>query len=454
MADAPVPALRHLTPGERDETAAAAAVEAPAPRPHRRWSLAAAAFLLPALLILGALVVYPIVYTVVSSFIYKGSVGVTNYRHMFTDPGTLTSIRNTAIWVLVVPAVVTAVGLVFAVLIERIRWSTAFKVAVFMPMAISFLSAGVIWRLVYDQSPDKGLLNAGARAVSDVVSPPGPYPGAHFSDSTVMTAAGKSFVSRNPVAPGDTVLLGMNQIPPQAVPSNAKLASKPTPEPGAITGTVWLDFTLGGGGRTGVIDPKEKGLPGATVQAISNGSVVASAVTDDTGAFALRGLSGGQYRVAIGEATFRPAFGGIAWLGPALVTPAIMVAYVWIWAGFAMVIVGAGLAAIPREVLEAARVDGGTEWAVFRRVTVPLLAPVIAVVFVTLLINVLKVFDLVFVLPLSSTQSNASVIALAQWLAGFGGKQDQGLASALAVFLFLLVIPAMAFNIRRFRREA
>src|SRR5207302_887361 len=83
-----------------------------------------------------------------------------------------------------------------------------------------------------------------------------------------------------------------------------------------------------------------------------------------------------------------------------------------IWAGFAMVIIGAGLAAIPREVLEAARVDGASEWDVFRRVTVPLLGPVIAVVLVTLLVNVLKVFDLVYVLPLSSTQPDASVIAL------------------------------------------
>ena len=52
-------------------------------------------------------------------------------------------------------------------------------------------------------------------------------------------------------------------------------------------------------------------------------------------------------------------------------TPAIIVAYIWIWAGFAMVVIGAGLAAIPREVLEAARVEGANEWQVFRRVTVP-----------------------------------------------------------------------------------
>ena len=72
-----------------------------------------------------------------------------------------------------------------------------------------------------------------------------------------------------------------------------------------------------------------------------------------------------------------------------------MIAYIWVWAGFAMVVIAAGLAAIPRDVLEAARTDGASEWQVFRRVTAPLLAPVLSVVFITMLINVLKVFDIV-----------------------------------------------------------
>jgi len=127
---------------------------------------------------------------------------------------------------------------------------------------------------------------------------------------------------------------------------------------------------------------------------------------------------------------------------------------VWIWSGFAMVVIAAGLAAIPRDVLEAARVDGASEWQVFRRVTVPLLRPVLVVVFVTLVINVLKVFDLVFVIPPGSVQDDANVVALEMWRVSFGGARDQGLGSALAVLLFLLVVPAMAFNVRRFRREA
>src|SRR5205823_9879080 len=123
------------------------------------------------------------------------------------------------------------------------------------------------------------------------------------------------------------------------------------------------------------------------------------------------------------------------------------------WAGFAMVLIAAGLAAIPREALEAARVDGANEWQVFVKVTVPLLAPVLLVVVVTLIINVLKVFDLVLIIPPGSVEAQADVLALEMWRVSFGGGHDQGLGSALAILLFALVVPAMVFNIRRLRRE-
>ena len=131
-----------------------------------------------------------------------------------------------------------------------------------------------------------------------------------------------------------------------------------------------------------------------------------------------------------------------------------MIAYIWIWAGFSMVVIAAGLAAIPRDTLEAARTDGATEWQVFRRVTVPLLAPVLTVVFITMLINVLKVFDIVIAIAPGSVQDDATVIALQMWRTAFGGSNDFGVGSAIAVFIFLLVIPILLLNIRRFRREA
>jgi len=127
--------------------------------------------------------------------------------------------------------------------------------------------------------------------------------------------------------------------------------------------------------------------------------------------------------------------------------------YIWIWAGFAMVVIGAGLSAMPRDVLEAARTDGASEWQVFRRVTVPLLAPVLTVVFVTMLINVLKVFDIVVAIAPGSVQDDANVLALAMWRTAFGGANDYGVGSAIAVFILLLVIPILLFNIRNFRRE-
>jgi alpha-glucoside transport system permease protein len=130
-----------------------------------------------------------------------------------------------------------------------------------------------------------------------------------------------------------------------------------------------------------------------------------------------------------------------------------MTAYIWVWAGFAMVVIAAGLSALPRDVLEAARVDGANEWQVFRRVTVPLLAPVLSVVFITMIIYVLKVFDIVLSVAPSSVQDDANVIALAMWRTSFGGVNDFGLGSAIAVFLFLLVIPVLLLNIRSFRRE-
>jgi alpha-glucoside transport system permease protein len=422
---------------------------------RRRTFLIAALFLLPALVLLGALVVYPIFFSIVRSLFDESGeayVGTGNYRELFSSKATLTAIKNTLIWVVFAPSIVTALGLVFAVLSERIRWSTAFKVVIFMPMAVSFLSAGVTWRLIYEEDPKLGLANAAVQGVTNVFRPPGQYPDARPSEEQVLQPQGNGYASTGTFAPGQSVLLGLVAIPPDELPPEAQVASTPTADTNGISGTVWVDFTTGGGGRTGVVDPTEKGLPDVQVEAIQDGAVVGSAVTDTTGSFVIAGLSPGDYQLRLPDSNFREPFGGFAWLGPTLVTPSIIVSYVWIWAGFAMVVIAAGLAAIPRDVLEASRVEGANEWQVFRRVTVPLLAPVLAVVLVTLIINVLKIFDLVLVIAPGSAQRTANVIALQMWKTAFGVR-DFGLGSALAVFLFLLVIPAMAFNIRRFRAE-
>jgi alpha-glucoside transport system permease protein len=181
---------------------------------------------------------------------------------------------------------------------------------------------------------------------------------------------------------------------------------------------------------------------------------VQSTKTATDGAFDFSKVPAWTYHAAIGAQTFAKPFGGYGWLGPSLIVPSLLIAYIWIWAGFAMVVIGAGLASMPRDVLEAARTDGATEWQTFRRVTVPLLAPVLSVVFVTMIINVLKVFDIVYALAPQSEYAKANVIALAMYFAAFQGGGNFGVGSAIAVFLFLLVIPVLALNIRRFKREA
>ncbi|MEU0564309.1 ABC transporter permease subunit [Nonomuraea sp. NPDC005983] len=431
------------------------------PRTRRRLGpspAVAIAFLLPAALLLGIWVVYPIVYSVFRSLFDasgSGFVGLGNYTTIFTDRGMLTTIRNNLIWVVVAPILVTTLGLIFAVLTERIRWSTAFKLIVFMPMAVSLMAAGVIFRLVYDEDPGKGVANAVLTTVHDTFSSSQGYPEARprEGDQSSVVADKGAVVTKQPAQAGQPVLIPIVGIKQEIMPGNAQPAKSP-PGGGGLSGTVWFDFTPGGGGKNGAVDPKEKGLPGMTVEAVKDGQVAGTATTADDGSFRFEGLPAGSYVVRLPQSNFEASYRGLTWLGPTLITPAIIGAFVWVWAGFAMVLIAAGLAAIPRDALEAARIDGATEWQVFRRITVPLLSPVLLVVFVTMIINTLKVFDLVFIIAPPSVQPQSNVIALEMWRVSFGGGNNQGLGSALAIFLLILVLPFMIMNIRRFRRES
>ncbi|MGW4406172.1 ABC transporter permease subunit [Nonomuraea sp. NPDC004702] len=429
------------------------------PRTRRRLGpspAVAIAFLLPAALLLGVWVVYPIVYSIFRSLFDasgSGFVGLGNYATIFSDQGMLVTIRNNLIWVVVAPIVVTTIGLIFAVLTERIKWATAFKLIVFMPMAVSLMAAGVIFRLVYEESPDKGLANAVLTTVHDTFSSSKGYPEARprGGDESPVTEQNGAVVTKEPAQAGRPVLIPIVGVKPQTMPSNAQTARAPSGD--GLSGTVWFDFTQGGGGKSGAVDPTEKGLPGITVEAVQNGKVAGTATTADDGTFRFDGLPAGSYVVRLPASNFQASYGGLTWLGQTLITPAIIGAFVWVWAGFAMVLIAAGLAAIPRDALEAARIDGATEWQVFRRITVPLLSPVLLVVFVTMIINTLKVFDLVYIIAPASVQPQSNVVALEMWRVSFGGGNNQGLGSALAVFLLILVLPFMIMNIRRFRRE-
>ncbi|MEU6385517.1 sugar ABC transporter permease [Streptomyces bauhiniae] len=443
--------------------ASAAAAGAPggpaAPKSRRSVTgtrkVVAALFLLPALVLLGALVLYPIGYSLVRS-LYDSSgdqfAGFDNYKALFTDDGIRTALKNNIIWVVFAPTVSTALGLVFAVLTERVRWGTAFKLVVFMPMAISMLAAGIIFRLVYDQDPDKGVANAVWVGVHDSFAQASAFPKAHPGRESPLVGQGGAFVTKDPVKAGTPVALPMVGVAPDQFPDDAERAVAARPEPGKVTGTVWQDFTRGKGvGKLGAPDPTERGYAGMRIEAVKDGKVVASAKAAADGTFTLPASADGA-QLRLPAANFKEAYNGVDWLGPALVTPAIIGSYVWMWAGFAMVLIAAGLAGVPRELLEQARVDGASEWQVFRKVTVPLLAPVLAVVTVTLMINVLKVFDLVYIIAPGSSQDDANVLALELYRKGFSEGRP-GVASAIAVFLLLLVIPVMLFNIRRLRRE-
>ncbi|MFF7386884.1 carbohydrate ABC transporter permease [Streptomyces scabiei] len=422
----------------------------------RLW--VAVLFLLPALALLGALVVYPIGYSVWRSLFDadgSGFVGLDNYAEIFTDDATLVAVRNTAIWVAVAPAVVTALGLIFAVLTERVRWGTAFKLIVFMPMAISMLAAGIIFRLVYEQDPDQGVANAVVTSVHDIFVDESVYPKArpNAQVSDLKASGGGAFTTEGTVRAGTPALLPLVGIAPGSLPGDARDAKAPgAGTGGGVTGTVWLDFRLGGGGEKGVVDPGEKALEGVEVEAVKNGTVVATATSGSDGTFSLPESADGS-RLRLPGSNFAAPYNGIDWLGPTLVTPAVIGSYVWMWAGFAMVLIAAGLAGVDRNLLEAARVDGANEWQVFRKVTVPLLAPVLVVVLVTLMINVMKVFDLVYIIAPQPTQDEANVLALQLYLVSYGGGGDFGLGSAIGVVLLLLVLPVMWVNIRRLRKE-
>ncbi|MGW0880705.1 ABC transporter permease subunit [Streptomyces sp. NPDC002671] len=435
----------------------AAAGPARGRRGRRRARLVALLFVFPALLLLGALVVYPVLFSVGRSFFDASGtrfVGGDNYAEMFRDPATLKAIRNTTIWVVVAPALLTGLGLILAVLVEKVRWATAFKLLLFMPMAVSFLAAGIIFRLAYDEDPDKGVLNAAVVSVHDAFKETSAYPTARGRAGLLTQDRDGSY--RTTASPGDSVLLPMVGVLPKDLPEGASPAYPAATRkaaPGELRGVVYLDFTPGGGGRQGRADPEESGLPGMKVEAVRDGKTVASATTAADGSFRFPGLHTGSYTVRLPESNFAPPYQGVSWLGPALVTPAVIGAYLWIWTGFAMVLIGAGLSTLPRDALEAARMDGANEWQIFRRITVPLLAPVLTVVFVTLVINVMKVFDLVYIIAPGPVQEDATVLATQMWLVSFGGGNNQGLGSALGVLLLLLVIPAMVFNVRRFRRS-
>ena len=275
-------------------------------------------FLGPALLALGLYLVYPVFASVWLSFHDRSGqafVGLANYRWLVGDPGFRESLLNNFLWLLVVPAASTFLGLIAATLTDRIAWGNIAKSLIFMPMAISFVGAAVIWKFVYDYrgegSEQIGLLNA------------------------VVVAFGGE---------------------PQAW----------------IAVPFWNNFFL-------------------------------------------------------------------------------MVILIWIQTGFAMVILSAALRGIPEETIEAAVLDGASGIQIFFRIMVPQIWGTIAVVWTTITITVLKVFDIV--LAMTNGQWNSNVLAnlMFDWM--FRGGGDFGRGATIAIVIMVLVVPIMVWNIRNARAE-
>jgi alpha-glucoside transport system permease protein len=150
---------------------------------------------------------------------------------------------------------------------------------------------------------------------------------------------------------------------------------------------------------------------------------------------------------------FVTRFGGQpqAWLIGGANNLFLIAVYVWMWTGFCMVILSAALKGIPADLLEAARIDGANEVQIFFRVIVPMISPTIFVVATTMVINLLKIFDIVYVMG-SGGAYDDNVVALA-FYQNYFNFNNFGLASALAVILLLAVVPIMLVNIRRFRLQ-
>jgi alpha-glucoside transport system permease protein len=459
------------------------APKAPSGHGWLRTNWVSMAFLAPGVIWLLAIVVYPTIATIRFSFYNESAtkfVGLHNYSSVFSTDAILTAFKNNIVWVLIFPFFVTFIGLMVAVLTERIRWATAFKAIIVMPIVFSTTASALVWRTIFDLDPHIGVVNAIEQTVSDWFRTPGAYPlNTAIGQTTASLASfnttggpGGILINKSVLHPGDTVMMGLTRISAVTLQTlGATTPVAPQKMAGGISGLVWNDFSPLQTTNTTTIVSDEHGLPNLRLSLVSsNGSSVASTVTNSSGNFSFSHVAPGSYHVEIAASNFQNAFEGTFWLGSQSITPtnglnqtaqsllsvplidlAMIISYIWIWAGFAMVLIGAGLAALNREVLEAAEIDGATEWQKFRRVTIPMLAPVLTVVFVTMVINVLKVFDIILNMAPGSSQGPATTLALSIYNDGFTGGIHSGVASAIAVILFLLVVPIMLCNLNKIK---
>ncbi len=350
-------------------------------------------FLFPAVAFLTIYLAYPVFATLWLSLLGRdgGFVGAANYANMLAEPKFAESLRNNMLWLVVVPAAATGFGLLAAQLTDRIRWGNLAKSLIFMPMAISFVGASVIWKLIYDTRaadlPQIGLLNALWMRFDGGVG---------------------SFLLLR-LLPGLFLL---------AVPA------------AAVAGGVALVRPLRGG----------QGGSGWARAGRVLGGIVALAL-----ALVLLGLLDGVFAGAL------PYGQPQVWLQlPFWNNFFLMAVLIWIQTGFAMVILSAALRGVPEETVEAAILDGANPFQIFFKIKVPQIIGTIVVVWTTITIVVLKVFDIV--LAMTNGQWETQVLANYMYDKLFRAF-DTGMGSAAAMVIMVLVTPILVWNVWNARRE-
>ena len=352
-------------------------------------------FLMPAIIALGLYLAYPVFATAWLSLNRDGSfVGFENYSRMLGEAKFWESMRNNMLWLVVVPAMSTAFGLLVAQLTDRIWWGNIAKSLIFMPMAISFVGASVIWKLVYDTRPEGqdqiGLLNA-----------------------LWLNFDG-----------GIGSLIFLRLLPVLALLGFAALAA-------------WVGWTM--------IRPLVRAGQGA------RGGGLLTLLRVVVAAVALW-LIWKTVAGIFGLATATLPYGQPqTWLTLLYWNNFFLMAVlVWIQAGFAMVILSAALRAIPEETLEAAILDGANPFQIFFKIKVPQIMGTIVVVWTTITIVVLKVFDIV--LAMTNGQWETQVLANYMYDKFFRAF-DVGVGSAAAMVIMLLVTPILIWNVYNVRKE-
>ncbi len=353
-------------------------------------------FLFPAMFALGLYLAYPVFETLRLSLTDRSQggafVGLENYNKMFAEPKFWEAIRNNMLWLIVVPAASTAFGLLAAQLTDRIGWGNIAKSLIFMPMAISFVGASVIFKLIYDTRP----------ADQDQIG--------------VLNAVWLQFEG------GFGSLLMLKLLPLIMVLGFAGIV--------AYVGYILVMPFIGKAEKSGGFVSAVR-IVGALVAVwlvlVSLRSIFGIITAD---------LPYGEPQTWLTIPFYNNFF--------------LMVVLIWIQTGFAMVILSAALRGIPEETVEAAIVDGANPFQIFFKIKVPQIMPTIVVVWTTITLTVLKVFDIVF--AMTNGQWETQVLANYMFDKLFRAN-DWGMGSAAAIIIMVLVSPILVWNVYNARKE-